>query len=142
MQTIKSTINSVTERLQDATQQASRHDAGMRTQNVLAEIIGQDAYLALQGAVGGCDLFIPATLGNRSAQVLIDAVGLEATEALIAWGGPCRVFVPRDAKAERARRVADLVELRRQGLTVEQIALQYRFTARLSERAVYQILKG
>ena len=142
MLTIKSTINSVTERLQDATQQARLHDEAMRTQNGIEKVIGRDAYLALQGAMGGCDCFIPATLGNRSAQILIDAVGLEATEALIAWGGPCRVFVPRDAKAERARRIADLQALRRKGLTIEQIAVTYRYTGRLSERAVYNILKG
>jgi hypothetical protein len=114
----------------------------MRTPNGIEKVIGPDAYLALQETCGGTDIFIPAGLETSSAQVLTDAVGLEATEALIAWGGPCRVFIPRDAKAERDKRIADLVALRRSGLTITEIALQYRFTARLSERAVYNILKG
>lgn len=109
-------------------------------ENLLAQIIGPDAFEKLSAVHGGCDFIVPGSTGSERGQALVELVGIEAAKRLIAWGRSSRVYVPKMRIDIRQQRAAEIRALHRQGMTASQISRSYTFAARYSERAVFKIL--
>ena len=114
----------------------------MQTESILEQVLGTEALASLSFSRGGCDLSIPLSLECQSGIELVQLIGRDAAKRLIAWGHGSRVYIPRRIVSERQRRAEEIADLRRQGLSVHQIARQYRFESRLSERQIFSILRS
>jgi hypothetical protein len=112
------------------------------TENLIAQIIGPDAFEKLSAVYGGCDFIVPGSTGSERGQALVELIGIEAAKRLIAWGRSSRVYVPKQRVNVRQQRAAEVRELHRQGMTASQIARNYTFVSRFSERAIYKLLRG
>jgi hypothetical protein len=128
-----------------------RQMAGLKTgtlaamdnaENLLAEIVGAEAFAKLSAVYGGCDFIVPGGVSSERGKVLVELIGAEAAERLIFWGRSSRVYVAKSRVTVRQRRAAEVRELHRQGMTASEISRNYSFTSRYSERAVYKLLSG
>ncbi|CAK0754037.1 putative Mor transcription activator domain-containing protein [Gammaproteobacteria bacterium] len=108
--------------------------------NEIERIIGQEAFEKLCAHYGGLDMCIPHSIDTQNGHYLTDIIGKEATEALINWGGSSRVYVPALHEAKLQKRREDILSLRERGKTIAEIAREYRFVGRYSERQVATIL--
>lgn len=108
--------------------------------NLLAQVIGHDAFQALAVHAGGTDYRVPTSLDCPTGRQLTAWIGNQAADALIRYAGGDVVYVQRGAVSEREAREADILKMHQAGMTPAEIAREYRYEARLSERSVWSIL--
>lgn len=106
----------------------------------LEDAIGPAAFARLAQCFGGSDICLPITDAGRSYKKLVAVLGAGATRNLMLWGGGCRIYVPRTPSGEQRRRYEDICELRARGKTLTEIASEYTYTARYTERQIRAIL--
>lgn len=109
--------------------------------NEVEDLLGQDDYARVCDTFGGTELFIPSR-GSRAAQKLSSVIGSVAADLLIAWGSGSTIYVPRRVNSEFEQHRAKVLELRRRGKTISEIAREYVFESRFSERKIRQLLRG
>lgn len=90
----------------------------------------------LSRAFGGGDYNIPSNVTLE----LENAIGKQYAIRLVKWGGGSRIYVPAMALIEREIRRKEVKALREQGLTLREIAKQYRYIGRYTERQIWAIL--
>ena len=98
----------------------------------LCELLGPEGLAALSVARGGRRARIPKRI--PAGHWLEGLLGREAAGRMASRYGGCRLYVPRGRAAADRRR--SILDLRRQGLSVAEIA---RATG-LSDRRVWQVL--
>jgi hypothetical protein len=115
---------------------------GPMTEIELSEIVGAPAARALVDRFGGTDLNVPKNTETPMALAIAETIGADAAQKLIHWAKGCRFYLQRNAERERQIRAADLREMLDQGMTVAQVSQKFSYRARLTERQIYQILRG
>lgn len=108
--------------------------------NLIEECIGIEAYSKLCGWIGGIDYYVPADRQSSSALVLASVIGEPEADKLVAWAGGSRIYVSSAEYDDIERRRTDVVEMRRRGMTIREIAGKYQFLARYTERQIYRML--
>lgn len=104
--------------------------------NLLLELLGEKDFVKLCEAFGGGDYNIP----NKPCSTLTDAIGETAAHKLIQWGSGSRVYVPSLHCNAISQRRQEIQALRDQGLTLREIAKQYRYVGSYTERQIWTIL--
>jgi hypothetical protein len=108
--------------------------------NEIERVIGNEAYLRLCAAVGGCDYQIPTVAFSELGDALVEMIGRVAAKQLIEWGSGSRIYVPYSRAREIDQRRLTLIEMRARGMSAAEIAREYRYEGRYTERQVYAIL--
>jgi len=106
----------------------------------LEDAIGPAAFARLAQCFGGSDICLPSTDTSRSYKKLVAVLGEKTTRNLMLWGGGCRIYVPRSPSGEQRQRYEEICELRSRGKTLTEIASEYTYTARYTERQIRAIL--
>lgn len=107
-----------------------------RLRDELAEILGAEGLRALSAERGGRRALIPRRIPD--GHWIERAAGREAADALAFRFGGCRIYIPRGPSRDLAARDRRVLDLRRQGLSVSEIALREG----LSDRWIFRILKA
>jgi len=108
--------------------------------NEIERVIGAPAFRRLSEALGGCDYTVPSTIEGEAGAALLQAAGREAALLLIKWGGGARIYIPYSREMDVYQRKLTIREMRSRGLPVREIARQFRFEGRYTERQIYALL--
>lgn len=108
---------------------------------ILADVDASgSAFDALCRQHSGNEYRIPPSLTCRRGRELSEQIGTDAAAALIAWGAGSLVYVPLLKTESAATRAAEVRRLYAEGMTIEQIAREFRYTENYSARRVRSII--
>lgn len=110
------------------------------SENLIEDVIGRDAYLDLCAWCGGTSYYVPSDSEDANGLRLEHAIGRPGARRLVEWAGGSVIYVPSRYAAEIARRRDEIAALRKRGKTVQEIAREYRYEGRYTERQIWAIL--
>lgn len=113
-----------------------------RPENLIEDIIGHDAYLDLCAWCGGTNYYVPSDSEDHNGLKLERAIGRPGARRLVDWAGGSIIYVPSRYVVELYRRRDEINVLRRRGKTVQEIAREYRYEGRYTERQIWRLLSS
>lgn len=108
--------------------------------NLIEECIGYDALARLADWTGGIELYVPSVASGDQYAAISGRIGEPAAIKLIKWAGGTRLYVPMMFQVELLRRRAEVQALRSSGKTLLEIAREYTYTGRYSQRNIQRLL--
>lgn len=103
--------------------------------------IGVEATDRLAERFGGSDLRVPVSEDSQMFALLADVVGRDAAHKLAKMAGGAMIYVPRNHARDCNTRNEEIRAMLRQGKTPADVAKEFTYTGRVSERHVYRILR-
>lgn len=110
------------------------------SENMIDDILGRAAYLALCGWTGGVNYYVPSAPDSLQGRELAQAIGEAGARKLIDWAGGSVIYVPNRLAADLIVRQRDVFALRATGKTVQEIARAYRYEGRYTERQIWRFM--
>ena len=99
----------------------------------VVDVVGADAAKALMARYGGQEVTLPS---RQPSEPLRELIGSVAARRLVGEFGGLKLYIPTNARPEREERNRKIVEARRRGLLIADIAREFGLT----ERTVFYVL--
>jgi Mor family transcriptional regulator len=108
---------------------------------VLTFAIGPDATKELCRVMGGADLRVPAQYEGEGYERLALIIGYPAADKLVRYAGGDTLYVPRNEAEALEDRNNRILRMLKEGKKPAEIAREFTYVARLSERHIYRIVQ-
>lgn len=109
-------------------------------ENLIEDIIGHDAYLKLCEWCGGINYYVPSDAENFQGLELERAIGRPGARRLVEWAGGSIIYVPNRFAAELLKRRDEIMAMRKNGKTVQEISRAYTYEGRYTERQIWRVI--